>query len=199
MVSLSLGFSGFASLPPTPSLTATSSLIRVFLAYRRFPCRMLQLDSLCPRRDAAQQHEARVVGQLLTLLDGAAALNPPRRSRPQQPAQAQQQQEQGQGRGQQQAVLVPVDSSDRDTSDRTSSSNSSDSSSSGAGPGHILVVGATTRPNAVDPALRRPGRYARPGLLPLQACHALPDSLRLSLTYCAACRPSPAAALGAAG
>ena len=75
----------------------------------------VQLDSLCPRRDGARQHEARIVGQLLTLLDGTATLNPAPR---QQPGQQQQ----------------------------------------GRRAGHILVVGATSRPNAVDPALRRPGR-----------------------------------------
>ncbi len=27
--------------------------------------------------------------------------------------------------------------------------------------GHVIVVGATNRPNAIDPALRRPGRFDR--------------------------------------
>lgn len=31
-----------------------------------------ELDALCPRRDAARPHEARVVAQLLTLLDGSS-------------------------------------------------------------------------------------------------------------------------------
>jgi len=31
-------------------------------------------------------------------------------------------------------------------------------------PGHILVVAATSRPNAIDPALRRAGRCAAWGL-----------------------------------
>lgn len=30
-----------------------------------------EVDALCPRRDAGQAHESRVVAQLLTLLDGA--------------------------------------------------------------------------------------------------------------------------------
>lgn len=72
----------------------------------------LQVDSLCPRRESARQQEARIVGQLLTLLDGATALGPQCK-----------QVEHGKQRL-----------------------------------GHILVVGATSRPNAVDPALRRPGR-----------------------------------------
>ncbi len=35
--------------------------------------RLLQADALCPRRDGTRPHEARVVAQLLTLLDGADA------------------------------------------------------------------------------------------------------------------------------
>ena len=82
------------------------------------PLPSVQLDSLCPRRDASRQHEARIVGQLLTLMDGAAALNPP-----------QQQQQQQHGHQPQHQT-----------------------------PGHIVVIGASSRPNAIDPALRRPGR-----------------------------------------
>lgn len=77
-----------------------------------------QVDALCPKRSSAGQHEARIVGQLLTLLDGSTALGPS------------QQNASPQGGGLQ-----------------------------GAAPGHILVVGTTSRPNAVDPALRRPGRW----------------------------------------
>ncbi|KAK9812818.1 hypothetical protein WJX72_004297 [[Myrmecia] bisecta] len=64
-----------------------------------------EIDALCPRRDAGKQHEARVVAQLLTLLDGAGGRR--------------------------------------------------------ASAGHLSVVAATNRPNAIDPALRRPGRLDR--------------------------------------
>jgi len=32
-----------------------------------------EVDALCPRRDSQHQHEARVVAQLLTLMDGASS------------------------------------------------------------------------------------------------------------------------------
>ncbi|KAL4433563.1 hypothetical protein ABPG75_000004 [Micractinium tetrahymenae] len=79
-----------------------------------------EVDALCPIRTSARQHEARIVGQLLTLLDGSATLNP-------------REQAAVQGGGQQ----------------------------GGQAPGHILVFGTTSRPNALDPALRRPGRLER--------------------------------------
>ncbi|EFN51849.1 hypothetical protein CHLNCDRAFT_37221 [Chlorella variabilis] len=92
-----------------------------------------EVDSLCPRRESARQQEARIVGQLLTLLDGATALGPQCK-----------QVEHGKQRL-----------------------------------GHILVVGATSRPNAVDPALRRPGRLEREILVPIPDAAARTSILRL--------------------
>ena len=67
-----------------------------------------EVDALCPRRGRAGPHEARVVAQLLTLLDQVHGCR----------AQA----------------------------------------SRAGRPAALLVVAATNRPNAIDPALRRPGR-----------------------------------------
>eukprot|EP00050_Salpingoeca_kvevrii_P019320 m.84735 g.84735 ORF g.84735 m.84735 type:complete len:470 (-) comp8357_c0_seq1:998-2407(-) len=60
-----------------------------------------EIDALTPRRDSTEAHEARVVAQLLTLMDG----------------------------------IKP----------RT----------------RLVIVGATNRPNSIDPAMRRPGRFDR--------------------------------------
>jgi SpoVK/Ycf46/Vps4 family AAA+-type ATPase len=82
-----------------------------------------EIDALCPRRGSGSshnQHEARVVAQLLTLMDGAAALQ----QQPAAPAQA------GARAG----------------------------AGAGGGGGRVVIIGATNRPNALDPALRRPGR-----------------------------------------
>jgi transitional endoplasmic reticulum ATPase len=63
-----------------------------------------EIDAMCGRRDGARSHEARLVAQLLTLMDGSTQ------------------------------------------STRARS---------------VLVIGATNRPNSLDPALRRPGRLER--------------------------------------
>jgi SpoVK/Ycf46/Vps4 family AAA+-type ATPase len=94
------------------------------------------VDSLCPRRGPGQQHEARLVGQLLTLLDGAASNN----------------------NGSQNTTNKVV--------------NSSISTSSSHIPGHVVVIAATSRPNALDPALRRPGRLDREVAVPIPSPQA---------------------------
>ncbi len=38
--------------------------------------------------------------------------------------------------------------------------------------GQVVVIGATNRPDAVDPALRRPGRFDRELLFPLPNANA---------------------------
>ncbi|XP_020590596.1 cell division control protein 48 homolog B isoform X2 [Phalaenopsis equestris] len=62
-----------------------------------------EIDAICPRRDNRKEHESRIVGQLLTLMDGSKISS---KSLP-----------------------------------------------------HVVVVASTNRVDAIDPALRRPGRF----------------------------------------
>lgn len=47
------------------------------------------------------------------------------------------------------------------------------------GRGQVVVIGATNRPDAVDPALRRPGRFDREFYFPLPALPARERILRI--------------------
>ena len=76
-----------------------------------------EVDALCPRRDRGGPQEARLVAQLITLLDTAVATTRARSSK------------------------IPADT------ERVR--------------GVLLMVGATNNPNAIDAALRRPGRLER--------------------------------------
>jgi SpoVK/Ycf46/Vps4 family AAA+-type ATPase len=104
-----------------------------------------EVDALCPRRAAgggggggSGQHEARVVAQLLTLLDGAAGLE--------------------------EGCAMMAQGQDGTTSPFAA---------------RVAVVAATNRPNAVDPALRRPGRLDREVLIPVPDAAARAQILRL--------------------
>lgn len=80
--------------------------------------------------------ETRVVAQLLTLMDGAAS---------------------GSGHGHSQAQAQ----ANNNNNNTTGSNLQLASGNQGKAKGHLVVVGATNRPNALDPALRRPGRLDR--------------------------------------
>lgn len=94
---------------------------------------MDDVDALCPRRvpGQSQQHEARIVGQLLTLLDGAAAAGAREHE-----WRAHRKEEKGTD-----ANKAVVTATKRK--------------------GHVVIIATTSRPNALDPALRRPGRFDR--------------------------------------
>ena len=114
-----------------------------------------QVDALCPRRDGTRQHEARVVAQLLTLLDGADT------------------EHQRGGGG------TPAAGSQREAASRPA-----------VPPGHLVVVAATNRPNALDPALRRPGRLDREILVSVPDAAGREAILR-SVGICFMMLPSP--------
>ena len=45
--------------------------------------------------------------------------------------------------------------------------------------GQVVVIGATNRPDAIDPALRRPGRFDRELLFPLPDAAARAEILKI--------------------
>ncbi|ORY52237.1 AAA-domain-containing protein [Neocallimastix californiae] len=75
----------------------------ILISQSKRPCILFidEIDALAPLRENTQNHESRVVAQLLTLMDGMKQR------------------------------------------------------------GRLIIIGATNRPNAIDPALRRPGRFDR--------------------------------------
>ena len=112
-----------------------------------------EVDALAPRREGQKQHEARVVAQLLTLLDGAADTEATATTGPAAAAGGA-----GGGGGRcgesvgRQDVVRPG--------------------------GRVVVVAATNRPNALEPALRRPGRLDREVWVPVPDAAARLDILR---------------------
>jgi SpoVK/Ycf46/Vps4 family AAA+-type ATPase len=95
-----------------------------------------EIDALCPRRTTQRQHEARVVAQLLTLLDGVVAKR----------------------------AITSMGGVGEHSNKEVS---------------HVVIIGATNRPNALDPALRRPGRLDREIAVPVPDTPARSAILRL--------------------
>ena len=91
-----------------------------------------EADSLFPQRRGGSQQDARLVAQLLTLMDGST-------SKASEDARLRQ----GKGEGEEK----------------------------GDG-GHVAVVAITTHPNAIDAALRRPGRFDREIFIPVPNARA---------------------------
>jgi ribosome biogenesis ATPase len=95
-----------------------------------------EIDAIAPKRDTAQREmERRIVAQMLTCMDDLAA----------PPAAA--------------AGAAAVDPAA--AGDASAAAEADDSHIQQYRRGHVVVIGATNRPDALDPALRRAGRFDR--------------------------------------
>ena len=132
-------------------------------ARRKSPCIIIidEIDALAPRReggsgdganaDGAGEVERRVVAQLLTLLDGMEEADDDD---------------------------PDVQQVDADLLDKEDQSEAYRSSKATKTPARVVVIAATNRPNAIDPALRRPGRLDREIEIGIPTAAARGDILR---------------------
>jgi ribosome biogenesis ATPase len=97
-----------------------------------------EIDAIAPKRDTAQREmERRIVAQMLTCMDDLAA----------PPAAA--------------AGAAATAAVAGAAGDASAAAEADDSHIQQYRRGHVVVIGATNRPDALDPALRRAGRFDR--------------------------------------
>ena len=130
------------------------------------------VDALCPPRNSAMQHETRVVAQMLLLLD---SLNADEGDDEDDDGSEDDENGKQQEQQQQQEEKNEEDQQRYDANGHTGSSYNGGGNHDEAGKTHeprtgaarVVVIATTEKPNAIDDALRRPGRLEREVAFPM--------------------------------
>ena len=129
-----------------------------------------EIDAIAPRREAAQREmERRIVAQLLTCMDDLASQAQLAREGARRAAAGEggAHDESGGGDDSASGAAAAADGNSRPRPPLPSSSPSTLAAVSDALRRHVVIIGATNRPDALDPALRRAGRFDREISLPV--------------------------------